>query len=243
MKREARKRAGYPASRDVAVLARLVQSLLSEVGLELGIKVSSVTIAVEHLVAVYQDDVEDLCDYLKLECPKPVKMFKPLFWETSAAYAGYGLGLCEHYKDKTACDAEDRAHPEVHVLAVHHSRAALSSSLAVLWDAAALSEPDLLHIEDFTLGRDAVNNYPSPEKYWAKVRDGLLRPMIEHPFATKPEVVIVTGDMVDDTFIRVLEDTLQGHLEKLPHIYSEGAATVASKGAAELKRRIVYYRS
>jgi hypothetical protein len=170
-------------------------------------------------------------------------MFKPLFWETSAAYAGYGLGLCEHYKNKTSCDAEDRAHPEEHVLAVHYSRAALGSSLAVLWDAAALSEPDLLHLEDFTLGRDAVKDYPSPEEYWDNVRRGLLRPMVENPYAQKPGFVIVTGDMVDDTFIGVLKDTLQGHLGQAPRIYSEGAATVASKGAAELKRRIPYYRS
>ena len=129
-KRRALKKVGLPATHEIAVLARVARALLTNIESDYNIKVSSATLAVEHLVALYQDDIEDLCDYLNLKCAKPVKMFKPIFWETSAAYAGYGLGLCENYKDKEACDKEDKEHPETNVLAVHYSKGALASSMA-----------------------------------------------------------------------------------------------------------------
>jgi hypothetical protein len=243
MKREARMKIGLPATPEVGILGHLAQDLISKVESELSIEIQSATLAIEHLVALYQDDVEDLCGFLKLDCAKPIKMFKPIFWETSAAYAGYGLGLCEHYKDKAACDSEDKARHQTDVLAVHYSRGALASSLAVLYEATSIFEPDLLHLEDFTLGKDAAKDFPSPEQYWEDVRQALLRPMVKNPYARKPQIVIVTGDAVDGGFIKVLEDSLRDHLGEVPKIYAGDAATVASKGAAELRRRIPYYRA
>ncbi len=101
--RKALKKVGLPASPEVGVLGSAVRKLRSQIESELGIHVANAILTTTHLVAMYEDDAEDICEYASIK-HVPVQIFMaPPIWETSAAYAGYGLGLCEHYKNETEC--------------------------------------------------------------------------------------------------------------------------------------------
>lgn len=130
MARRLLKKAGLPASHDVGVLAGVIKDLRGKIESQLGIAVTDATLTVPHLEALYQDDVEDICENAGFKYVIPKSMFQPMLWEPSSAYAGYGFGLCEHWRDETACEKEK--FPSEQVLAVHYSRAALTSTLATV---------------------------------------------------------------------------------------------------------------
>ncbi|KAI9855694.1 MAG: hypothetical protein M1813_009656 [Trichoglossum hirsutum] len=237
-KRDLRKSIGLPATDDVGVLSKLIRDLQLKAKSDLGIHISSAVISVSHLAALYQDDIREAFEYVGIEYVEPKNYFRPLFWETAAAYAGHGFGLCEHYTDPEACAAEEERMRLESILAVHYSRNALTTSLVVMSAATALWEPDYRHIEDFTLGYDAISGDESEEKYWNAVRDGLQALMIQHKHYEHPSKIILTGDMaLDETFTRVLKEAMVDVMGKVPPIFSSDPEFVAARGAAELRRR------
>lgn len=231
------KKAGLPASADVGTLASVIKTLRSQLEADLNIRISSAILTVAHLVALYQDDAQDIFEYVGIEYIEPKNQFRPLLWETAAAYAGYGLGICEHYHDKDICENEEQSLPRVSVFAVHYSRTALTTALVFLWQATALWEPDYRHLENFNLGSDAMARYASPDEYWRDV-NGTLEKLID--LWQFPQMVILTGDMVQGELIDVVQAVLYDRLKKTLPIYSDDATVVAAKGAAELKRRLAY---
>lgn len=60
--------------------------------------------------------------------------------------------------------------------------------------------------------------------------------MEEWPF-DRPELIMITGDMVDESFIDFVNVTLSEYVGKVIHILSSNATVVAAKGAAEIMRR------
>src|SRR5256885_1385785 len=84
-KREFRKSIGLPATGDVGILSKLIQDLRLKVESDLGIHISSAVMAVSHLVALYQDDVQEAFEYVGIEYVEPKNYFRPVFWETAAA--------------------------------------------------------------------------------------------------------------------------------------------------------------
>ncbi|KAH0536745.1 hypothetical protein FGG08_006417 [Glutinoglossum americanum] len=237
-KRQLRKSIGLPATGDVGALSTLIRDLRLKAESDLGIHISSAVIAVSHLVALYQDDVQDAFEYVGIEYVEPKNYFRPLFWETAAVYAGYGFGLCEHYDDPKACAAEEGKMQQESILAVHYSRKALTTSLAVMKTAVALWEPDYRHMEDFTLGYNAIGGGESEEKYWDAVRDYLQALMVRYQHYERPSKIILTGDMaLDETFTRILKEAMVNVMGKVPPIFSNDPEFVATKGAAEFRRR------
>jgi hypothetical protein len=204
----------------------------------LGIHVSSAVMAVSHLVALYQDDVQETFEYAGIEYVEPKNYFRPVFWETAAAYAGYGFGLCEHYTDPELCEAEEKSMPSESVFAVHYSRTALTTSLAVMKTAVALWEPDYRHTENFSRGFDTIGDGESEEKYWDAVRDELQAIMVRYQHYERPSKILLTGDMaLNETFIRVLKEAMMNIMGKVPPIISSDPELIAAKGAAEIGRR------
>ncbi|KAH6679329.1 hypothetical protein B0J14DRAFT_295590 [Halenospora varia] len=162
---------------------------------------------------------------------------KPILWETGSAYAGHGLGMCEHWQDRDRCLQEEQQWEQITVLAVHYSRNAITSSLARVQEAITVWEPDYRHDENFTLGSDAISDYASSDEYWADVRETLLLTMTTFPLFPKPEKILVTGDRVYDEFMDFLKQTLDDYLGHVPPILSVDAVEVSAKGAAEFMRR------
>lgn len=93
---------GLPASKDVGYLANVLSDLRAQVEKYLGAPIESAGITMPHLIALYQEDLQDAFDYVGLRY-----LFFPIrydvLYETSAAYAGYGYGLCSDYIDRAVC--------------------------------------------------------------------------------------------------------------------------------------------
>lgn len=94
------KAVGLPASYEVGVLAQVIQNLRTELELEFGISISEAVFTSFHLLALYQDDLEDVAENVVIEYVVPTYQFKPIFWETASAYAGHGLGMCKDWRNK-----------------------------------------------------------------------------------------------------------------------------------------------
>lgn len=238
--RRALKKLGLPASPEVGVLGNTVKKLQTQIETEFGIHIANAVLTVTHLRAFYEDDAEDLCEYAGIKHVTPFISLPPPVWETSAAFAGYGFGLCENYKNETACNAEFY-YNSTSIMAVHYSRSALTASLPTLYSATHLyRESAFDRRDDFSLGSDAIAKYRNPEQYWKAVRD-LLLDLMTTSYSPNPEFIIVTGDsMVHRVFMEHLEEVVQEHLGSVPPIYSDGADIVAAIGAAEIRRRASY---
>ncbi|KAI1409643.1 hypothetical protein F5Y13DRAFT_169735 [Hypoxylon sp. FL1857] len=236
--RTALKKLGLPASHDVGVLAGVIKRLRSDLESNYHIHISEAVFTSTHLLALYQDDLMDLADHAGIKYVTPKRQFKPILWETAAAYAGYGLGLCEHWQDEERCQEETHNLPHIDLLAIHYSRTALTTGLVPVKTAVGAFEPDPLHVENFTLGSDAIENYLNPEDYWAGVKDVLLNVMCRFPGYPGPEKIMMTGDMVhSEDFMEFVKKTIEQHKGFIPPILCEDAQTAAAKGAAELMRR------
>jgi hypothetical protein len=235
--RMALKTMGLPASYEVGVLAQAIKHLRSQLESDFGISISEAVFTSSHLLALYQDDLEDVAVDIGIKYVTPRYQFQPILWETAAAYAGYGFGMCKHWRDEGRCWDEESKLPETTVLGVHYSHNALTVSLAEVHTAFSTWEPNYRRIENFTLGSDAISRYPSSNDYWADVKGALLEIMDKYPLFTRPKTIIVTGDMAHRYFMDFLIETLYDYLGKLPPILSADAKVVSAMGAAEFMRR------
>jgi hypothetical protein len=166
---------------------------------DLGISITQATLTAAHLVALYQDDAADICEFVGIECVQTRDQYRPLFWETASAYAGHGFGLCEHCQNRSVCLRERRELPERNILAVHYSKTALTVGLTWMQWATLLWEPDYRHQAYFNLGSGAIDSYDNAEQYWNDVSEALISPM---RIWENPDMVLLTGDEVaDDGFL------------------------------------------
>ena len=241
--RKARKAIGLPASSDVGHLATLLLTLRAAVEEQLG-PITSAGVTTMNLVALYDEDLHDAFEYVGLEyITFPVGYVgHNILYETSAAYAGYGYGLCTDYKtNPEACIQEQYNMTEEVVMAVLYTDTVLSVSLSVIRSAYALWEPSYRYLADFDLGYNAHVAMENPEEYWNAVELRLQQIMIEHPGYPRPSKVLLMGDRINDReFRETLVQALGAQMEELPEILSEGAVGVATRGVAEMTKRQGY---
>ena len=236
-KRKARKSAGLPASEDVAVLSTMLASLREATELHLNYSIDSAAATTPHLVALYFEDIFDAFEYLGLQYLQMPIRYGPLR-HTSAAYAGYGFGLCSNYTELAACKAEQDAMPNDVVMAVLYTSSAMTVTLSIAESAYYLWEPPYRHLEDFGLGSDAKHDNPSEVYYWERVRDRLREIMVKNQYYERPAKVLLMGESVPDAkFQRILKEALGSVMETMPEIYQVGAEYVAAFGAAEMAKR------
>ena len=236
--RGALKKAGLPASIEVGIPASVVKEVRAQIEFDSNITVVDAVLATTHLVAIYEDGIVDICEIAGFTHITPEGAYEPMVFDTGYAYGGYGFGWCEHWQDDALCQNETVELPSRTVLGVHYSRTALVSTLADIQTPVGSREGYGKRIEDFTLGSDAKGRYGKEEDYWVDVKRTILLRMLETPYLTKADMVLSTGDMVEDAdFRRVLEGGLREHLGWLPPIYDDDALVVSAKGAAELRRR------
>ena len=93
--RSFRRKIGLAASPDVQIMSELVKKLLS---LSKSDTLPYVVISYPAIAALYKEDINDIAEYLGL--PKLTGLYKYHPREAYAAYAGHGLGLCEHLEGK-----------------------------------------------------------------------------------------------------------------------------------------------
>ena len=241
--RNRRKQLGLPASADVGTASAVLRALRQRAEVQLGVHVTVAAASVPHLVALYQDDVEDALEYLGLEYITIEDYFRPLLWETAVAYAGHGLGLCAHWQDAQRCASElDRIERQT-VLSVHYAPNALTLSLAVLSTPTSLWEPGYRHSENFELGSmfEGSGN-PSDTLYWETLRSALQSFLFQHVGAYLPaHLVIFTGISApaqeNQPFARLVLETLDKVQIQGYDVLLKDAGSVAAKGTAELVKR------
>lgn len=239
-RRKARKAIGLPASQDVGFLAKMLSDLRTLVEEQTGKPIESAGMATLNLVALYPEDLQDAFEYVGLRyLTFPVRY--DVLYETSAAYAGYGYGLCSDYTDRKACRQEQEDMPSDVVMAVLYTRTVLTVSLSVMGSAYYLYEPPYRHLLDFSLGYDARSLHAADNEYWDAVGLKLEQIMIENPYYERPAKVLLMGDCVqDETFQSVLKKALSNQMANLPEILSDDSEGVAAKGTAEFAKRSPY---
>ncbi|KAL8793878.1 MAG: hypothetical protein Q9195_003497 [Heterodermia aff. obscurata] len=238
--RSARKIMGLPASTDVGYLAKVISDLKVQVEGYLGVPIKSAGVTGPHLVALYQEDLQDAFDYVGLRyLAFPVRY--DVLYETSATYAGYGYGLCSDYTERAACKQEQQDMASEVVMAVLYTRTVLTVSFSVIKSAYYLYEPDNRYLTNFTLGYDARSQWGSEEGYWVEVAKNLEELMAENPNYKRPAKVFLMGDQVHDkAFLQKLEAVLQRQTTDELEIISQDSQFAAAKGAAELAKRLPY---
>jgi hypothetical protein len=239
--RQARKKLGLPASYDVGVLASVLTPLRAKLEEAFNVSISEAVVTAPHLLALYLDDMHDVAEYVGIKDVRPMRVWCDWVWECIAAYAGYGFGLCEHWRDRELCNGENKAMGRMHVMMVHYTGNALTVSVPVVSDAAAAFEPRERHTERFDLGREARDEVPykgDEAEYWAAVRNTLLNTWtwLDSPM---PDRIIMLGDDVDEEFIGFVKKTVMDRWGSVPRLYSHLAETAAALGAAELHRRVL----
>ena len=231
---------GLPASKDVGYLAQLLSHLKVQVEEYLGAPIESAGVTSPHLVALYQEDLQDAFEYVGLRyLTFPVRY--DVLYETSASYAGYGYGLCSDYTERAACKEEQQNMASEVVMAVLYTRTVLTVSFSVVKSAYYLYEPDNRYLTNFTLGYDARSQWASDEEYWVEVAKNLEELMAENPNYKRPDKVLLMGDQVhDNAFMQILEEVLRRQTTDEPEILSQDSQFAAAKGAAELAKRLPY---
>ncbi len=238
--RKARKAIGLPASKDVGFLAKMLSDLRSLVEEQTGKPIESAGVATLNLVALYHEDLRDAFEYVGLRyLTFPVRY--DVLYETSAAYAGYGYGLCSDYTDRNACKREQGDMPSDVVMAVLYTRTVLTVSLSITESAYYLYEPLRRHLLDFSLGYDAQSFKVADKEYWDAVESKLQQILIKNPNYKRPAKVLLMGDCIrNEAFLNILKKALSHQRAEMPEILSSDSEGVAAKGAAEFAKRIPY---
>lgn len=240
--RDARKAIGLAPSPDVAYLAKMISDLRARVEEHTGGPIDSASLTTMHLPALYFEDLNDAFEYVGLKFLPYSELSSHTLYETMAAYAGYGNGLCSNYTDQKACHREQRSMPDDVVMPILYTRNVLTVSLSIMVSAYYLYEPGHRFLVDFSLGYDArplrkVNE----ETYWDAVGMKLQQILIENPYYDRPTKVLLMGDGIgDETFQRVLRKALSHQMADLPEIFSKDSEGVAAKGAAEFAKRGIF---
>lgn len=144
---------GMPASQDVGSLAKVLSDRRARVTEYLGQPIQSAGVTTPHLVALYQVGLQDAFEYMGLHYIKfPVRY--DFLYETSAAFAGYGHGLCPDYNDRAARKKAQQSMESDGVIAVLYTPNALTVSFSIMKSAYYLYEPDNRHLSNFSLGYD-----------------------------------------------------------------------------------------
>jgi hypothetical protein len=187
--RLANKLAGRPATPETAILATIVSKLVNATQTWLGCEhvVVAVMLSSPDRIRLTDEEVGDIFDYLKLRnlMDKPKTLYQP--YATSAAYAGYGKGLCHAYIDAYACGREESELPDQRVLHLDLNTETLSGTLKTLRSAydgsvdATFLDPELgFRHEDARLATAHEDDTIS-EAYWIdvskRVRELFIKPL------------------------------------------------------------------
>ena len=242
--RNRRKRLGLLASYDVGALGTVLWHLRQRAELQLSLKITAAAVSVPHIIALYQDDVEDACTWAGFQYLTIWDYTRPLFWETVAAYTGYALGLRDDHGELEIRGQQLRADSERSVLSVHYAPNALTLALAIVVPPTYLWEPSYRHYENFSLGSDQERGDGQHDDfYWDTLRQAVESFLFEQVGAFLPaQTVMFLGDSApktkDEPFARLVLKILEQKQSVSPEIYFDGAAFAAARGTAELVKHI-----
>lgn len=164
-------------------------------------------------------------------------------YELEAAYAGYGMGLCQDYMNSTSCRAEENNMSSSAILSILYTDTALMVDWYPLSKVRVQSRNSLTYRTDWTLGSLNVPRGGSQEveNYWQHVNTTIADTILNNPITTN-------GSQIDKLFLlgesskhakfkSVVQDTMLQLRPKLPVIFDDDVVYAAAKGAAETAKR------
>lgn len=223
-----RKQLGLPASSDVKILSELVKELLALVPSP---SRPYVVISYPGLTALYNEDIVDTAEYLGLRKLEGYYHYHPR--EIIAAYAGHGMGLCDHMENREQCKNEGSQLPARGTLLIEYTEQALLLQTKILREAIDLADSDLHAAASFDLG--SSSQMDDHARHVAEFVDQFLRKWYPDFLIPGEILVIVTGN-VDSTVQEAIREAVEGLVAKVELITSQ-SEYVAARGAAELAWR------
>ncbi|KAL8745283.1 MAG: hypothetical protein Q9190_002566 [Brigantiaea leucoxantha] len=171
--------------------------------------------------------------------------------EVSAAFAGSGYGLCEHYDDVDACENEEGDLPVSHNLAVTLSQTSFSTAYTCIHSAyRSILEKEITRLD---LGlRDSSSNVKESEEekevHWSSIRATIIE--VGRASRGRLTTLILLGENVGDPdFIKNVQDALRELLsgaspQEVSTLFLSGKRNgeieslyLAARGAAEFAKR------
>lgn len=236
----ARKKLGFPSSRDIGVLSNMIQALRDQALLFVGKPIRAAAASIPHLAALYGEDLLDAFEYLGLVYLEfyPFSNFRPIH-ASIAAYAGNGLGFCADYRNITACKEEELQIPAFFALTIAYTHRSLTASQARLGNAYDIREETAM--ENLTLGYDSRHGYSDKDAYWEAVRDVLRHRVVTSAIQRNFSKVLLHGDAVEvPKFRAALEEVLEEVVEGTPGMVDQQPEMSAAKGVAEMAKRAIF---
>ncbi|KAJ5976549.1 hypothetical protein N7481_010256 [Penicillium waksmanii] len=229
--RSLRKKMGLAASPDVQVISELVKKLLA---LCESAFLPYVIISYPGITALYKEDINDVAEYLSL--PKLTGFYNVHPWEVYAAFAGHGLGLCEHSEDKDRCKDEGVHLPIYETLLVQYTDQAILLHTTRLQTAVDVdygaSDP---HVKaSFELGANS-----NADELASRVLEFVYQfmwPWYTGQLVPDELLVIMTG-ITDQTIQEAIREAAERVVPKT-QILASNSEFVASRGSAELAWRV-----
>ncbi|KAF2163739.1 hypothetical protein M409DRAFT_57229 [Zasmidium cellare ATCC 36951] len=191
---------GRPATPETAILASIVSKLIkaTQTWLDDEHAVAAAVLSSPDHIALTDEEIGDVFDYLKINNLMKVNDPNPLYqlYATSAAYAGYGKGLCHTYTDAYECEREEWKFPEQRVLHVDLNLEALSGTIKGLQTAKDGSVSASFVDPDLGLVRLVLPAADDTEQYWTAVSNRIrelaktLERYVYMPYVTQ---LLLTG--------------------------------------------------
>ena len=244
--RAIRKRIGLPSTTDVALLVELLQLLLQlQAGHDPGDMAKSVVTTFPNHQSLCPEDITDALEYLSISRLSSRQLLTQPH-EFSAAYAGYGMGLCKHTMDLDACRTEEQEMSRNNTLAISFTKEALMVETYRFSTAYEYALPNsyVEHPVDYALGLGSLANYLDPADYWSRVRANIGEQVSSgRRHGHQIDVVILYGEEALSEDLRsVVRDVLESS-HYTPPILAEDPTYVAARGAAEFAKRALEDRA
>ncbi|KAL8903304.1 MAG: hypothetical protein Q9207_004017 [Kuettlingeria erythrocarpa] len=199
------KAAGRPATPETAILANLVAMLKTQVEKLLGERVTAAVLSSPDRIRLTEEEVSDVLDYLNVRNLMSIPDDLEDLYATSAAFAGYGYGLCRQYTDPYVCEREEQHFPPQRLLHVDFTLHSLSGTIKSL-NTARDGSADKMFI-DIDLGLAQLETFREEEMYWMAVRDRIR--LLVHSYKPRITQVMLSGSAAGDRrFVDAVRDAL-----------------------------------
>lgn len=238
MKRALNKRRGLPASPKVGVLSSMLQQLRSRTEQKLGQKISSVGVTVPKLAGLYPRDVADAFLHVGLSEVSTDLLFGEFVNEPTAAFAGYGYGLCQRYTNMLECEDEEEEMRMRRIVAIEFSEKTLAVALIATRTACSA------HLESSEVSWDLGwgKRGGEQEVFWGKVTDR-IRGVVEG-FGRKVDTLVLLGHRaMEERLLEAVRDALERFVvtegeDIVVQVQNDvDPVFVAARGTAELAKR------
>ena len=242
IRKRIRRNLGLPSTQDVARLAKILEQLKGAAEKHLQSSVVFVHVAVPMFPQICPDHLEEAAQ-LNGMATIELAGYHTQLHELEAAYAGYGMGLCQDYMNSTSCRAEEEAMPSSSTLMISYTDTAFILDWYRMSKIRYQPRDSLTYRTNWSLGSSDAPQKGSQEAeaYWQRLSVAIIDFMTSYQVimnGTQADKLLLVGESSNHAdFKSVVQDTMLRLQRELPVMYDNDSIYVAAKGAAELAKR------